>query len=218
MNRKKNRAGKAEIDAEEKPKPIDRTQVIVAIIGLVGTLAVAVIALLGSQAQDKPAQNIESTTLQSAEAPSANASTSSPPQAQTTAPVNSNSEECVGEYFANVVPENQNSMEVGIKLYISTDSQSGDTLGPYGVQLTENGAFIGAIQFLGFTNSDSFKVTSVVDSNCAQITDFGNIDIPSRESAIDNWGNLGIHLASGDYRLRMGWYGSNQIELIFQEN
>ncbi len=214
MARKKAGSSKKEV---ESAKPIDRTQITVALIGLVGTIAVAVIALLGNKTPEKPAENIETTSSQNADAPTINDPFTITPQAQIEANPDS-IEGCVGEYFANVAPENQNSMEVGLKIYMPIKSQSGNTFGPFGVQLTENGRFIGAIQFLVFTDSASFKITSVVDSNCTQIADYGNYDVPLKQAAIDNWGNLGFQLTSGKYRLRMGLISSKEIELLFTSN
>lgn len=216
MSRKKVEFVKKE---EEKPKPIDRTQIIIALIGLIGTVSVAVLALLNNKTPEKPVETVEFSTTQVAGAPAANTPLISTSQVQNTVPsISQPMDGCVKEYFTNIAPENQNFLEVGADITILINSQNENTVGPFGIQFTENGAFIGALQFLGFKNTSSFKITSVVDADCTQITDFGNIDNPPKQTAINNWDSLGFHLTTGNYRLRMGLPGGNQIELNFTSN
>lgn len=195
---------------EEKSKPLDRTQIYVAIIGLTGTIAVALIALLGNKPPEIQAENTAPATSPAIIRQDLGTSTTGTSQVSNL----QSSGGCVGEYFANVAPENQISMEIGANVRIPANDRSENTLGPFGIQLTENGVFIGALQFLGFVNSASFKVTSVVDANCTQTSDFGNLDIPSKQASIDNWGNLGLQFPGGSYRIRMGFFGV-EIELLF---
>jgi hypothetical protein len=214
MAKKKVNTGK---EKEEKPKPIDRTQIYVALIGLVGTLIVALIAFWSSKAPEKSPNNSEATLPLTASVSKTNSPSTGISKTQIVAPSNNTQTNgnCMDKYLTNVPLENQQNMEVGANIRLSVKNQSDDSIGPYAIQLTENGNLIGALQFLGFKNTSSFKILSVIDANCIQTNEFGNIDIPSKQAAIDNWENLGFHISSGHYRLRMGLKSGIEIELFF---
>jgi hypothetical protein len=188
-------------EQEEKPKPIDRTPIIVAIIGLVGTITVTLITVFANrpaETRSSPGGVDESgvipAVLESSSASSADGS-------------------CLDDYFAAVPAEHRLDLQAGISTRIpdSTD-------GLYGIRFFENGSFLGGMQFMGTSDASSFSVISVIDAGCAPVDEFGNLERPSANGVIGNWENLGLTLSAQNYRLRMGWYSGDQIELIFQED
>lgn len=214
MAKKKVNADKKEA---EKPKPVDRTQIYVALIGLVGTLAVALIAFWSNKVSEKSPDNSETNTSPTVVISETDSLSTEILETQIVAPANNTQANgnCTDEYLANVPFENRQEMEIGGNIRIQIKDQSDNSIGPYAIQLTENGILIGALQFLGFKNTSSFKILSVVDADCAQMNEFGNIDIPSKQASIDNWENLGFRLSSGHYRMRMGLKSGLEIELLF---
>lgn len=190
---------------EEKPKPIDRTQVIVAIIGLIGTITVALIALLANKSAE-PAPNTHAETF-----------TVLPNTAEVNMPVTSTSEVvgglCLEEYFSNIAAQNRLDLDAGVSTRISTSRD-----GSYGIRFFDNGKLLGEMKFTGATNTKSFHVVSLIDVNCQQIFSYGNLDRPTAKGTIGDWENLGLSFTAGNYRLRMGWYGGNQISLNFSSN
>lgn len=194
----------------EKPKPIDRTQVIVAIIGLIGTVAVALIAVMANKTTETPPT--QNGNQSSTSAPATDQKTATPEPAATE-PSTQNGGMCLEEYFSNVPAENRVDLYTGISSRISSNKDA-----VYGVRLFEGNTILGEIQFTGATNSKSFQVVSLIDANCRQIFNYGNLDRPSAKGAIGNWENLGLPFATGNYRIRMGWYSGNEIELIFAAN
>lgn len=185
-------------EPDEKPKPIDRTQIIVAMIGLIGTLAVALITVFAN----RPVENPAATTSTIEEV----GVTESPTIVQ-------NNETCFDDYFASIPADNRLDLSAGISTRLP-DSEDGK----YGIRLFDNGVLLGGLQFVGASDTQSFDVISVVDANCTPVSDFGNIERSNAGGAIANWENLGLSITGVEYRLRMGWYGNSQIELVFQED
>jgi hypothetical protein len=186
-------------------KPVDRTQIYVAIIGVVGTIIVALITVLSNKPVERP-------TPQTVEATSAVTDTTTPAQNIST-PIPQSGGLCLEDYLKNISAGSRIDLDAGISTVITTSKE-----GLYGIRLFDGGKLLGEMQFTGSTNSKSFQVVSMIDANCLQIFEYGNLDRPTAKGAIGNWENLGIPFDGGNYRLRMGWYSGNQISLIFSSN
>lgn len=189
-------------------KPVDRTQIYVAIIGVVGTIVVALITVLANKPGDTPASQIPATATALSSSATDSLQTDTPPSPQV-----QNGGLCLEDYLKNISAGNRVDLEPGISKRIATNKE-----GLYGVRLFDGGKLLGEMQFTGSTNSKSFQVISMIDANCSQIFGYANLDRPAAKGAISDWENLGIPLVAGNYRLRMGWYSGNQISLVFSSN
>lgn len=186
-------------------KPVDRTQIFVAIIGVVGTIIVALITVLSNRSAERP-------TPLTIEATYAVIDTTNPTQNSAT-PIIQSGGLCLEDYLKNISAGNRIDLDAGISTVLTANKE-----GLYGLRLFDGGKLLGEMQFTGSTNSKSFQVISMIDANCSQIFEYGNLDRPTVKGAIDDWENLGIPFDAGNYRLRMGWYSGNQISLIFSRN
>ncbi|MEN9563958.1 MAG: hypothetical protein RIR73_2202, partial [Chloroflexota bacterium] len=186
------------VEREEKPKPIDRTPIIVAIIGLVGTITVTLITVFANRPPQTPSSLSDENE---------SGIISDIPEASLASSADSS---CLEKYFSSVPFEYQVDIQTGISTRISSSTE-----GTYGVRLFENGGLLGGLQFTGVSGTNSFNVISVIDTYCKPVDKFGNLERTNANNVIGNWENLGITFATQNYRLRMGWYGENQIELIF---
>ncbi len=172
---------------------VDRTQIYVALIGLIGTIVVALIAAYAN----KPASNTPVPAT-------ATAATAVTPQ---------NGGLCLEDYFSSINADNRLDLDLGVSTRISVKKDD-----VFGLRLFDGKRLLAELQFTATSNTKSFKVVSVIDGNCTQVFDYGNLDRPDAKGAIENWENLGLSLPDGKYRIRMGWYSGNQIELLFASN
>ncbi len=177
---------------------VDRTQIYVALIGVIGTIVVTLITVLAN----RPAATTPTAT------PETNETSATP-----TEPASQNSGLCLENYFADVDAANRVALQLGVSQRITFKKDA-----VYGAQLLDGSRMLGEMKFTGDGNSKSFKIISVVDARCAPIFDFGNLDRPIANNTVADWENLGITLDAQEYRMRMGWYSGNQIEVIFTEN
>jgi hypothetical protein len=195
---------------KSEEKPVDRTQIYVAIIGVFGTIAVALITVLAnrpSASAPTPTTNVTSIATNASGQGTAQGGPTNTPF------VSPNGGLCLEDYFSAVTAENRQDLQAGISTRFTAKKD-----GVFGIRLFENGKVIGELQFTGEANTKSFKVVSVIDASCSPVFDFGNLDRPTAKGAIANWENLGLPFSSGMYRLRMGWYTGSQIELMFSSN
>lgn len=197
----KKKTSPKEKEQEEKPKPLDRTQIIVAIIGLIGTIIVASVTFLANRSTDSAPPGGTVTRENGVVTSAVDAPASSP-----------NDGACFGGYFASVPSQNQADLQAGVAKRISGND------GIYGVRLFDSAELLGGMIFVGTASTESFSATSVVDETCSPVTDFWNLNRPNANGAIGNWEYLGMWFSEGNYRMRMGWYGSSEIELLFAAN
>ena len=179
---------------QKNPGGIDKTQVWVAVIGVIGTIVVTIITLYANQ-------------------PGTGTPTPDTPTNTPITVVQQNGGLCLEEYFSNVTAENRQDVNVGSSITLSSKKDA-----VYGVRLFDNGKLLGEMQFTGTSNSKSFNIVSVIDANCSQVFDYRNIDRPDANNTLENLENLGLNFTEGSYRVRMGWPSGNQIELLFSNN
>ena len=183
---------------KKKSGGIDKTQVWVAVIGVIGTIAVTLITTFANQSGvETPAPT---------ESQSVSGSTATP----TTL---SGGNLCLEEYFSNVSAGNRYDLQVGETAVVSAKKDA-----VYGVRLFEGVNLLGEILFTGTSNTKSFNIVSIIDSNCSQVFGYVNLDQPSANNIIGDSENLGAAFFGTNYRLRMEWSSGNQIELKFSRN
>jgi hypothetical protein len=202
---------------KSRSKRVDAT-ILVALIALLGTV---VTALSNSPVILEWIRNKPTLTALPAQAqlPSNNSSNTMP--ATSVPPLSGGDADCLQQYFADIDPSRQISIEVGGTaqdyFLLSQDSFDQNFIGPFGISLTQNGRMIGALSFLFFTDSHLFKITSVVDSNCQAVTDYSNAIIGGDKNAIGNSGTLKIQLAEGMFSLNFQFSGTNFFRFNFQQ-
>ena len=178
--------------AKKKSGGIDKTQLWVAIIGVIGTIAVTLITTYAGKNGNKTPAPTEIPAASSTDTPSA-------PQSGGL---------CLEDYFSNVSAENRHDLQVGETANLSAKKDA-----VYGVRLFEGTGLLGEILFTGTSNTKSFNIVSIIDATCSQVFGFENLDSPGSNNAIGNSENLGATFFGADYRLRMEWTSGNQIEL-----
>jgi hypothetical protein len=180
-------------------KPLDRTQIYVALIGVIGTIIVTLITVLANRPAAAPAEP-------TAEPETAEASPASQGNSQS-------SGTCLEDYFGDVPLENRFDLTSGVSTRVSAKQD-----GVFGIRLFDDGNLLGEIILTGANNTKSFQVVSVIDAGCEQIFEYENLDRPDAKGSLADWENLGMTFAASDYRLRVGWYSGNQVELNFSQN
>jgi len=197
--------------------------VTVALIALVGTLAAALFSspVLLALIQRTPvpaAQTSPSSSSSSSVDSNDSVNTSLTPLVSVET---SGDENCLTQYFADIDSAKLVSIEVGAynqTVYLSSDElASKEFLGLFGVKLTQNGKFIGAFSFLYFPNSELFKLTSIVDSNCQPVSEYSNNTNSGDPNAIENYGNLLFQLAEARFDMDFQFNGTDYIWLSFRQ-
>lgn len=149
-----------------------------------------------------------------------NIAPSIPPPASVS-PLSRSSADCLQQYFADMDATRQMSIEVGDSAhdyYLSSENNSDQNLvGPFGIQLTQNGNMIGALTFLFFTDSHLFKITSVVDSNCQAVTNYSNATSAGDPNAIQNSETLNIQFAKDMFSLNFQFSGTDFFRFSLQQ-
>jgi hypothetical protein len=199
---------------DRSPKKLDTT-IIVALIALVGTLVTAlfsspvIVAWIQRTPPTPPAQT--NPTSSSSVDSSGTVNTSLTPLASI---VTSGDEECLTQYFADIDSAKLKSIEIGAtqRVPLSSDElASKEFLGPFGIKLTQNGKMIGALTFLYFPQSQLFKLTSIVDSNCQPISEseYSNTSNSGDPNAIRNYYHLLFQLADAGFDLEFVLQGTD---------
>ncbi len=197
-------------------KKVDTT-IIVALIALIGTV---VTALFNSPVILEWIRNKPTSTALSAQAELPSNSSKPIPPASVSL-LSKGDTSCLQQYFADIDPTRQMSIEVGVtaqNYYFSSQNSSNQNfVGPFGIRLTQNGKMIGALSFLFFTDSHLFKITSVVDSSCQAVTEYSNVTRGGDKNAIQNSDTLKIQLAEGSFSLIFQFSGTDYFSFNFQQ-
>ena len=196
-------------------KKID-TAIIVALIALIGTLTTA---LLNSEVITEWLKH-QAQATDPAPSSSVSAASSSPVSSNSNSSSSGSDGTCLGNYFSNIDPARQISIEVGVTAqdyaFPSQDLDVQGPIGPFGAKLTKNGQMISAFHFLFFADSELFKLTSVVDANCEPVTDYSNA-LGGDPNSIQNSGWLNLQLNEGLFTLNFQSWGVNKIRFNFQQ-
>jgi len=193
----------------------------VALIALVGTLVTAlfsspVIIAWIQRTPAPPTQPNEPTSLSTD-----SGETSKPLPVSSVLAASSGDEGCLTQFFTDVDPTKQVNIEVGAyaqDFYVSSEElASKDFVGPFGIKLTQNGKMIAALSFLFFPDSQLFKITSIVDSNCQPISEYSNTSNNGDPNAIENSDGLQIQLPEGAFVLDFQFSGTDYIRFGFRQ-
>ena len=202
------------------PKKLDTT-IIVALIALVGTLATALFSrpVIIAWIQRTPAPPAQTNPTSSSSVDSNGAvNTSLTPLASV---VTSGGEKCLTQYFADIDSAKLKPIEVGAvwqSINLSSEDLSKEFVGPFGIELTQNGKMIGAFTFLLFPENDLVKLTSIVDSNCQPIppSEYSSTSNSSDRNAIVGSGDLLFQLAEARFDMKFN-HGADYVALTFAQ-
>ena len=196
-------------------KKIDTT-IIVALIALAGTIATAFFnsPVILEWLQNKPAPVASSAQVQQ---PS---NSSNPLPVASVPSASGGNGDCLIQYFANIEPARQMSIEVGTTNQdyniLSQDLANKDFHGPIGIKLTQNGKMIGALSFLFFSDNHLFKITAVVDANCQAVTDYSNWTRGGDRNSLQDSDTLKITLTAGSFSLKFIFWQPDVLRFDFQ--
>jgi hypothetical protein len=192
------------------------TSIIVALIALIGTV---VTALFNSPVLLEWIRNKPTPTALSAQTQPPSSSSSSVPAASVPT-LSGGDADCLQQYFADIDPIRQISVEVGVTAqdyYLSSQNGSNQNfIGPFGIRLTQSGKMIAALSFLFFTDNHLFKITSLVDSTCQAVAEYSNTSGGDR-NAIQNSGFLKMQLSEGSFSLNFQFSGTDFFRFNFQQ-
>src|SRR5574341_1655927 len=142
---------------EPRSKKVD-TAILVALIALIGTLGTA---LFNSPIILEWIRNEPTPITAPVQAQSTSNSSNQMPVASVP-PLSGGDADCLTQYFADIEPTRQISIEVGElsrDYYIlREDLTNKDFIGPLGIQLTQNARMIAALSFIFFTDSHLFMI------------------------------------------------------------
>lgn len=115
---------------------------------------------------------------------------------------------CFEDYFVSIASDRISTVESGAQdaPLIGTDQPKGD---PFGIMLTENNEPIGALRVTFFPANDFFRVASIVDGNCKDVSQFENASRGGDKRVAVNWDALQIRFADQFYLLRLGYDGAS---------
>ncbi len=209
-----------QLSPKDVKKPSSRKvepMIIVAVIALIGTVATALFnsPVILELIRNKPAATASSAQVQLP------ANSSNPMPVASVPSLSGGDAECLTQYFADIEPARQISIEVGATNQdypiLSQDLPKKDFVGPMGIRLTQNGKMIAALSFLFFIDNRLFKITSVVDSKCQAVAEYSNADRGGDRNAIQDSDTLKIVLAEGSFSLRFIFYGPVDFRFNFQQ-
>jgi len=184
--------------ASSKKPP--RTEVIVAIIGLIGVLGAAVIANLDKIFPDKPVDGPTNSNI-------------APVNKLTPQPSIADPQACMTAFFQNVPNDRITTLESGAyDQQIIGPHQSKNQ--PIALRLEENKQFVGAIKLQFYSSNAMFKIDSVVDSECQPVENFENRSRGSDKHILQNFDELEVRFKKGVYALRFG-YDAGRINANF---
>jgi len=133
--------------------------------------------------------------------------------------------DCLAQFFSqnNIEPARQINIEAGAyhQDYVisSQDLSSPTFIGPFGINLTQNGKMIAALSFLYFPSSDLFKITSLVDTNCQDVVEYSNTTQGGDRNALRNYYDaLRIQLSEGTFVLSPEFFGGNLFQFDFTKS
>jgi hypothetical protein len=182
-----------------------KTQVTVAIIGLIGVLGAAVLGSWDRIFPRRPADRSDQSTA-GPPAPAGAASGGSGRQGAAAS-------ECLQTYFLPVPQDRIATLEVGAKdrPIIEPHQPQDQTVA---IRLEQDGRLIGGLKVRFYPNNALFKIESVVDSSCRPIEDYANATRGGDKHILQNWDDLQVRLGSSTYTVSVD-YGSGRIDADF---
>jgi hypothetical protein len=176
-----------------------KTEITVAIIGLIGVLGTAAIAnwdkIFSPRPGDQPTQFTNGTAPSSQDWQSPGIGG------------------CFGQYFSGLPEARIKTLEAGARDFqlIEPNERKDQAIG---IQLRENGQPVGAVTFQFYSENTFFKIGSAVDSQCQRVEDYANASRGGDKHNLQNWDDLRIRLAGGNYTLTLE-YDAGKIDATF---
>jgi|SRR6266508_2961880 len=178
-----------------------KTEVIIAVISLVGVL---VAALIANWDKFFPPSNTNSST---------NINSFPPSQSPVPGPSRSESADCIAAFLNDVPKDRVATLEAGAKdLQIIAPQQAKDQ--PIAVKLEENSKLVGAVKFQFYSNGSMFKIHSIVNSHCQPLEDFANVSRGGDKHVLQNYDDLQIQFGNATYMVSYE-YGAGKIDVDF---
>ena len=183
--------------ASRKPP---RTEVIVAIIGLIGVLGTAVIANWDKIVPPKPPDGPTNSNI-------------APVNKSTPQPSVSDPQACLTTFLQNVPKDRITTLENGAyDQQITGPHQSKDQA--IALRLEENRELVGVIKLQFYSSNAMFKIDSIVDFDCQPVESFENRTHGGDKHVLQNYDELEIRFRKGVYALRFG-YNAGRINANF---
>lgn len=180
--------------------------VVVAVIGVIGTITVAAIGLISTRSQlEIPIQATQTAAAQQATVGESNASQAG---SSTQAGEAGVAKSCAPVYADSVPSENQIYLEAGVQEYsvsVSNTATGNEFIGPYAAEIGSAGKRIGGIVFLVSPKNAIFKIMDVVDERCKSVSSLSIADRPGQATTLQNWDTLQIYFPAAYITIRFGW-------------
>ncbi len=192
---------KAPARASDKESPSSgRVAIIVAIIGLVGTLGAALITVSGERG-DRLAP----------------ASAATSPVTPVLSQAAADDTRCLEQFFADIDPAGRVALAVGVSqqdIYFPPEALTQPTpIGPIGLSLTMGLQTVGGLKFIFAPASQTFEILDIVDADCHKVDDAMNLTRSGSGRLLQNWDALGFDLLSGSVTIRFGLNGPDHFRL-----
>lgn len=226
---------------KQSPKPVKNPSskklnpaITVALIALAGTLVTALFSspVIIAWIQRTPvppssAGNPSEVSSDSGATPISTSTTSNssatpiPPSTPSNPIAISNDKDCMSQFFAEITPQRQLTLEVGAnnqEYFISSgDFANKDFHGPIGIRLTQNGEPIAAFSFLYFLENRLFKIVSFVDSKCQPVAEYSNWSEGGDHNILQDSDRLKMDLPEGSFSVRFIFDGPNDFGFDFDK-
>ena len=183
--------------ASKKPP---RTEVIIAMIGLIGVLGAAVIANWDKIFRPKPPDGPTNSNI-------------APVNKSTPQPSISDPQACLTTFLQNVPNDRIITLENG-----TYDQQ---IIGPHqskdqaiALRLEENRELVGVIKLQFYSLNAMFKIVSIIDFECQPVESFENRSRGGDKHVLQNYDKFEIRFKKGVYALRFG-YDAGRINANF---
>ncbi len=177
-----------------------KTEVTIAVIGLLGVLGAALIANWDKFFPTRSGNY--GTNLNRA-----------PSRTPGPEPSRSDPATCLAAFLQGVPKDRLTTLEAGTKdLQIIAPEQAKDQ--PIALRLEENRQLVGAIKIQFYSNGSMFKIESIVDSQCQPVEDFANVSRAGDKHVLQNYDDLQIRFGNATYVLSFE-YGAGKIDADF---
>jgi len=178
-----------------------RTEVIIALIGLVGVLGAALIANWDKMPWIRNSNSDLNGNL-------ASPSVSALPQ-----PTGANVVGCITSFLEGVSQDRLTTLEAGAKdVQVIAPQEAKDQ--PVAVKLEENRHLVGIIKFQFYSTGSIFKIDSIIDSECRPVNDFNNASRGGDKHVLQNYDDLQVQFGNAAYTVTFA-YGAGRIGATF---
>ena len=197
--------GRILLRGTELGKNSRKTQVTVAIIGLIGVLGAAAIANWDKIFPERSANQTAQKTGEQLPVTPTTSGSQGPEGARISG--------CFEQYFSRLPGDRIAILEAGVKDFqIIGPHQSKEQI--IAIHLQENRQPIGGLKFHFYSNNTIFKIESVVGSKCQPVEEYANATRGGDKHILQNWDELQLRLGNAAYTLSIA-YGAGMIDADF---